>query len=224
MSAFEQARADGERAEREYVERQERVAAAERRRDELDKARTAKAQTIARAKGELLEFYRQVGAGARKDGALEHKLIEAVREAEGGVSLQAAMYPYGGGQYNVELRPVDDKAEALFEGSREALEAAEADLRSFARTNLTRLILARVTRAQEIRAETTAALQAGRKAAAAWEAERARVVTLLVQAGNEALIGEMPDNPLRGVVDAQREGALPLPVSFTLDDEQGLIR
>jgi hypothetical protein len=192
---------------------------------EFDAARQAGARRVERARAELMEFYRRQGRGDESevtdlamgrplDDDRETDLINALREAEGGLRLRAGHYPQEGNLPDVALEAVDDAAEARYEGARELLAEREVELRQYVALHLTELVVERTPIAGAIRNQCAAMLDEARGIGDAWERFRSQTVELLNLADREDLIAEIADNPMRGLRDLQ-EVPLPMPTSFT---------
>jgi hypothetical protein len=211
------------------------VRASKERADELDQARQEGARRVDRARAELLEFYRRQGREGEpeldpmdlplgQDGIVvegmpgepsEAELVAAVRDAEGGLTPKPVVVELGGGRQDVTLQAVDEAAEARYEGAVEALADRERELREFVGSNHVEITVERATVAASIRNQVTSLIAEARGVAAAWERFRSAEVELLNLAGREALVPEIPDNPLRWVQEAPTVVPLPMPESFT---------
>jgi hypothetical protein len=213
----------------ELEELRERVAAAKVRVGELDRARKDGGRRVQRARARLTGFLqereRRRGQATDVDPngdplqeptePTEEELVEELRQAEGGVTVRASLKPYGGGMSAVELEPVDERADALWEGAKVALTEREAELRTFVRENLPGIAAARAPAARAVQGRATAVLEAARRGAGEWERERTFWAQTLVAGGLEPQLQTLPDNPFRWAMDAPREGGLPMPESFT---------
>ncbi len=189
---------------------------------ELDRARADGARRVERVRARLLEFYRErerLGAQVVEGIVLElpegteGELIAELREVEGGLALRADLLPYGDGMSDVRLAPVDERAEAAWEGAREALAEREEELRAFVQGNLPALAAERALLARAVRDRAAAALEEARRAAAAHEMERSWWARTLSLAGLESLLQGMPENELAWSAQAGVPG-LPMPKRF----------
>jgi hypothetical protein len=202
------------------------VSAAKHRVAELDAARRDGARRVERARMELLEHYRAQGRGeapADDKGDLamgqepiteEQRLVAALHEAEGGLTMRPVQYPMGNGDADIALVAVDERAEAMHEGAVEMLAERESELQQHVASNLTALAVERAPRAGEIRDRVAVVLIEGRAVADAYERTKNGWVELLKLAGRKDLIAEIPANPLRGI-NGLEAAVLPMPVSFT---------
>jgi hypothetical protein len=212
-----------ERCEGDVGAQRERVA-------ELDHARQEGARRVGEARAALLESQRAREANRSiTDLAMAHgeaivvetgvpredELIEAVREAENGLSLRAVTLPHGGGVSDVELRVVDEMAEARYEGAVEALQAAEDRLHQFAASHFAELEVERAPRAGSAQRRVANALAEFRAATAEFEAERNWQTRLCNAAGRQDLIEDLPANPGAWLAEAPREVPPPMPESLT---------
>jgi hypothetical protein len=174
------------------------VGALEVRATDLDRARGERGRNVQVVRGSLADFLREREAGAL-DGDLdarEAELVEAVREAESGLSLQAVT-KFGGGEIeaDVVLEPVDELAEARYEGAQEALQAAKDRLAAFASANMDDLQEERLAQAAAARAALIDADRVYRLAAQGVQGELDWQTKLANDANRPALIAKLPQNP-----------------------------
>jgi hypothetical protein len=193
------------------------VGAQRQRVAQLEDAARESARRVQVAREQLADFYRERergGANGGDDG--ERALIDALREAEGGLGVRPTVHPHGEGLLDVELHAVDPKAEAMLEGARELLADREAELRAFVIRHLSELAVERASRAGEVAERCERALRVAAEAAGEYESERswwAGTLALTVGEGDAPNI-DVPGNPFEGL----RLGvtiALPMPERFT---------
>ncbi len=109
---------------------QTRVRAAEERLQGLDVERRHSARAIDRAKGPLLDYYRELGAGeVEPDPETERELLAGVRAAAEVTSTRPSVDRTGN---FIGLEQVDDRVEQQIIGARQALERRQEELRRFA--------------------------------------------------------------------------------------------
>lgn len=156
---------------------------------QLEAAARSSGRALAAALEPLRAYEEAVGAGERDpDEDEERRLLDAVRQAEGAVTMR----PVRSDGRVVSLEPVDERAEARLRGARRALEAAEADVSSFAAGALDRLVEERLEQSRAVGREYVEAAARLRAADDAWGAERAYFATIARLAGRE---GELPTAP-----------------------------
>jgi hypothetical protein len=162
----------------------------------------------------LLDYYRRVGAGEGEDAELEQQLKAQLAEAQRGLTMRAAHFPYGGGMGETKLVAVDAAAEARLEGAREALRDREGQLAGYVGQHLGELAAERAPGATELAERINVLLGQVRGLAGEWERERSTWARWCVLADREALIATVPDNPLRAASEMPAEAGLPLPEPF----------
>ena len=170
---------------------------AQRRVTEAEAAALQGRRRLERARGPLLAYFEQLGAGEiEADPEEERRLRAAVAEAQSHVSTR----PVLADGRTVDFTPVDDEAEALLEGARRALEDRHNELRSFAAERLGDLLGERADGSLEVAARLREALGALLAADRAWSTEVGHYRGLASLAGRDELGAELPRR-----TDAQRQ-------------------
>jgi hypothetical protein len=211
-----------EQLEGEVGAQRERVA-------ELDRARHDRARKVESARAALLEFHRAREANGGVEGpdldlsqttaelegdTREHELVEALREAESGLSLRTVTFPHGGGT-DVELQVVDELAEARFAGAQEALQAAEDRLHTFASEHFEDAQVERASKAAAARDVLIDADRVYRLATQGIQVELAWQTRFCTAAGREDLVAELPENPGAWIAQVPRKVPAPMPKRLT---------
>jgi hypothetical protein len=180
---------------------------------EFDRARKDAAQALDRARAPWDDYWREVGGGDReRDTDLEDSILADVRSAEGSVSLRVEVRPFPG-EDEVVLVARDDKAEALYAGAVERLDAMEAEFHRWVADNLTGLAVERAMRARLVQNQCENAMRVVREAAAAFEGERAWWARVLLSAREHP--GTIPHSPFEFVNTMPTAVPLPLPEDWT---------
>jgi hypothetical protein len=193
----------------ELAENQEAIRKAEAGLHEAANEQRASSRRIDRARGPLTAYYEAVGSGRQEpDPDEEARLIEALRQAEGAVSVTVSMEG---------IKLVDLKAQSILVGAREAVQAAQADYEHFVRTRYRDI-------AAEIAVEAKAAAD---RFDEVWaqveqaEKEWTRVSRLWQPLIRAELFdrSDFPHRPLAGVADEVYGGVpLPMPRQLAPDD------
>jgi capsule polysaccharide export protein KpsE/RkpR len=201
------------------------VGAQRERVSELERAARESGRRVALAREALADFYaRRERARARATNwdvatgepcpepgePSEAELIDALREAEGGLTVKPEVHTL-----ETHLVVVDPKAEAMLGEARAILQEREAELREWVRGHLADLAAGRAPRARLVAAECEGALRAATAAMGAYESERtwwASVLSLTVGEGDPPLI-DTPGNPFAGLQQGVRV-VPPLPGRF----------
>ena len=162
---------------------------AQRRVTEAEAAALQGRRRLERARGPLLGYFEQLGAGEiEADPEEERRLRAAVTEAQQHVSTRPVLVDGA----TVDFTPVDDEAEARLEGARRALEDRRNELRSFAAERLGALLAERVPGSLAVAERLRTALEALVAADASWSREIAGYRGLASLAGRDELAAELP--------------------------------
>jgi len=162
---------------------------AQRRVTEAEAAALQGRRRLERARGPLLAYFEQLGAGEiEADPEEERRLRAAVAEAQSHVSTR----PVLADGRTVDFTPVDDEAEARLEGARRALEDRRSELYVFAGERLGDLLAERVPGSLAVAARLREALEALVAADGAWSREIAGYRGLASLAGRDELGAELP--------------------------------
>ena len=130
---------------------------AQRRVTEAEAAALQGRRRLERARGPLLAYFEQLGAGEiEADPEEERGLRAAVTEAQSHVSTRPVLVDGA----TVDFTPVDDEAEARLEGARRALEDRQNELYAYAGENVGALLDARVPNSLAVAARLREALEA----------------------------------------------------------------
>jgi len=170
---------------------------AQRRVTEAEAAALQGRRRLERARGPLLAYFEQLGAGEiEADPEEERRLRAAVTEAQSHVSTR----PVLADGRTVDFTPVDDEAEARLEGARRALEDRQNELYAYAGENVGELLDARVPNSLAVAARLREALEALVAADGEWSREIGHYRGLFALARRDELAAELPRRS-----DAQRE-------------------
>jgi hypothetical protein len=171
---------------------EERRAAAHEAQQRVTEAEAAALQgrrRLERARGPLLGYFEQLGAGEiEADPEEERRLRAAVTEAQQHVSTRPVLVDGA----TVDFTPVDDEAEARLEGARRALEDRRNELRSFAAERLGDLLAERVPISLEVAERLRTALAHLLAADRSWSVEVGHYRGLASLAGRDELAAELP--------------------------------